>query len=346
MLKLPLTVKKAYLITDALSIEYLTGVKISEGYLLYSNSPTIFTDARYFSAVKSQIESQGFTAKLYNGIDSIKKELKSQRIKSLYINYDVITLSEYSNLLDLNVKIFDASNALKLVRSVKSQTELDNITKACEIAQTALYSVINDLKKGVSENFIKDKLESKMLELGAESVSFETIVAFGKNSAVPHHQTGETKLEDNSVVLIDMGCKYKGYCSDITRTFFYGQPSEKFKDCYDAVLSANLTAIENITEGTTTFEADGFARNLLKERGLGEYFTHSLGHGVGLEIHEFPALSPKKKDYLENGMVFTIEPGVYFDGEFGIRIEDTVALDNGAVKRLYSDSKELLIVNK
>jgi Xaa-Pro aminopeptidase len=141
-----------------------------------------------------------------------------------------------------------------------------------------------------------------------------------------------------------MGCKVNGYCSDITRTAFFGKPSKKFIDCYNAVLNANQIAIENIGEKTLTDKADAFARDYLKEQGVGEFFTHSLGHGVGLEIHEYPTLSPKKSQVLENGMVFTIEPGVYFDGEFGIRIEDTVTLESGKIKRLFNDSKELLIL--
>ncbi len=344
MIKLPLLEKEAYLITDTLTREYLSGVKLSEGALLYSLSPTYFADARYFSAVKPAIEEKGFTAKLYTGLESVKRELKAKRIKRLYIDFDKVTLSEYAEYLDLGVKVYDGSMALRLARAVKDARELNNIKKACEIAQKAMENIVSQIKKGVTESYIRDKLESDMISMGAEGVSFETIVAFNQNSAVPHHQTGETKLEDNSVVLIDMGCKVNGYCSDITRTFFYGQPSQRFIDCYNAVLEANLTAIKNITDGVTTDKADGFARNVLKNHGLADNFTHSLGRGVGLEIHEFPSLSPKKKDELENGMVFTIEPGVYFDGEFGIRIEDTVVLDGGRVNRLYSDSKELIII--
>ncbi len=344
MLKLPLKNKEAFLVTDSLTIEYLTGIKLAEGFLVYSSQPTCLVDARYFGAIKSVIESKGVTPRLYTGLKDIKHLLKEQRVKKLFVDFDRVTVSEYYEYLDLGVKLFDGSRALKLARAVKEKTELDKIKKACEIAQTAMSEIINDIKPNVTESFIRDKLENKMLELGADSVSFETIVAFGENSAIPHHQTGETVLEKNSAVLIDMGCKYKGYCSDITRTFFYGEPPEKFIDCYNAVLLANQTTIEKIKDGDYTDVADGYARKVLKDKGLEEYFTHSLGHGLGLEIHEFPALSPKKREYLEEGMTFTIEPGVYFEGEFGIRIEDTVTLTENGVVRLYSDSKELKII--
>ncbi len=344
MKKLPLLGKDAYLITDTLTREYLTGIKLSEGALIYSTSPTYLADARYFSAVKPIIEEKGLTAKLYQGLESVRQELKDRGVKKLYLDFDKVTLSEYQEYKSLGVKLVDGSKALKLARSIKQDFELENIKKACKIAQTAINDIVNHIVKGVTENEIKARLEKQTLIAGAEGVSFDTIVAFGKNSAVPHHQTGETKLEENSVVLIDMGCKYKGYCSDITRTFFFGKPTEEFVERYNAVLTANQTAIEKITAGTDTSLADGFARKVLNENGLAEYFTHSLGHGVGLEIHEFPYLSPRKKDMLQNRMVFTIEPGVYFDGEYGIRIEDTVVIENGKVVRLYSECKELKII--
>lgn len=344
MVNLPILDKEAYLITDRLTREYLTGIKLAEGYLLQSKIPTYFVDARYFSAVKPIIEKNGMTAKLYTGLECIKSELQSQRIKKLYINYDTVTLTEYAEYLKLGVKVLDGSRVLKLERAVKKPFELESIKKACEITEKAIHSIIKDFKKGVTESDIKTKLESQMLSLGADEIAFETIVAFGANSAVPHHQTGETELEENSVILIDTGCKINGYCSDITRTFFFGAPDEKFLSYYDSVLKANIKAIEDIREGMTTDKADNIARALLKDKGLDKYFTHSLGHGVGLEIHEFPTLSPRQSEVLKEGMVFTIEPGVYLDGEFGIRIEDTVVLEQGRVKRLFTDSKELLII--
>ncbi len=344
MKKLALEKNQAYLIWDSLTREYLSGIKLSEGVILYSNSPVYFADARYYSAVKPLIEEKGLTPKLYTGLESVKEELEEQGINQVLIDFDKVTVNEYAEYKKLGVELLDSSSELKKARSVKCESEFESIKRACEIAQSAMQKVVERITVGVTENYIKDTLEKDMLAMGAESVSFETIVAFGQNSAVPHHQTGDTKLQENSVVLIDMGCKVNGYCSDITRTFFYGKPTQKFINCYEAVLKANLTAIDNITNGTKTDMADAFARNILKEQGLEKYFTHSLGHGVGLEIHEYPYLSPKKSDRLENGMVFTIEPGVYFDGEFGIRIEDTVVLENGRVHRLYTDQKELKII--
>ena len=344
MVNLPIYNKEAFLITDNLTREYLSGIKLAEGYLLLSKSPTYFADARYFSAVRPVIEEKGMSAKLYTGLECIKKELKQQRIKKLYLDFDKTTLSEYAEYLEFGIKLYDGSRALKLERAVKKEFELECIKKACEITEKALKNIVSEFKQGITEESVKIKLEKEMLKLGADDIAFDSIVAFGKNSAVPHHQTGKTKLEENSVILIDTGCKINGYCSDITRTYFFGQPDEKFKACYSAVLTANLKAIEDINERMSTDKADKVARSILKEKGLDKYFTHSLGHGVGLEIHEFPTLSPRQSEKLEEGMVFTIEPGVYFDGEFGIRIEDTVVLKNGKIQRLFTDEKELLII--
>jgi Xaa-Pro aminopeptidase len=202
---------------------------------------------------------------------------------------------------------------------------------------------LEEVKEGVTELELKEKLLTFYGELGAQGESFDTIVAFGKNSAVPHHQTGVTVLERGMPILIDTGCLVDGYASDFTRTVYFGKPTKEFISAYNAVKQANEYAIENIKDGTYTDQADGYARAVLKKYGLEEYFTHSLGHGLGLEIHEYPTLSIKRKDRLENKMLFTIEPGVYFDGKFGIRIEDTVLLD-GKAERLYTDKKDLIIL--
>ena len=184
-----------------------------------------------------------------------------------------------------------------------------------------------------------------MVKLGAQGLAFDTIVAFGKNSAIPHHVTGDTPLTENTVVLIDTGAKYKGYCADITRTYFFGKPNGKFIDRYNAVLDANLLAEEKIYVGLSVKDADNIARQSLKQVGLDNFFTHSLGHGLGLDIHESPSLSPKGEGTILENSPFTIEPGVYFDGEYGIRIEDTVYISGEKLIRLFTDDKTLTCLN-
>ena len=340
----PLSENSACLITDRLTRKYLCGLDLSEGILIFSNKSTMFTDARYYSGVKDSFINAGVQIKLYASSTEIKDYLLSSGVKTLYLDYSRTTVKEYNSYLAWGFEVLDASDILSEMRSIKTEKELSVLKKACAIAENAVNQAFKSVKVGMTELELKDMIERLMATYGAEGPSFDTIVAFGKNGAVPHHETGDTVLENDMPILVDTGAMVGGYCSDITRTAFFGKPTEKFIKAYNAVLTANLLAIENITDGTLTSVADGYARKYLESQNLGEYFTHSLGHGVGLEIHEFPTLSKRAEKPLKNGMVFTIEPGVYFDGEFGIRIEDTVCLENGKVERLFTDSKELLIL--
>ena len=181
---------------------------------------------------------------------------------------------------------------------------------------------------------------------GASGTSFETIVAFGENSSVPHHETGMRKLKFGDVILIDYGCKYGGYCSDCTRTYLFGDDKkhEDFKKAYASVLQAHNLVKEKVISGMTGSEADAVAREYLKEQGLGQYFTHALGHGIGINVHEFPTLSPKSSDILLNGMVFSDEPGVYLEGKYGIRIEDSVTLSDDRVLSLTDTDRKLTVL--
>lgn len=335
---------KAFLLTDRLTRKYFCGVDVAEGILVITDHFTVFTDARYYSAAKVNFKSVGVKTHLLKNLSDVSEYLALEGVKELGVDYTKTTVKEFLDYEKFGFPIFDCSNDIENIKAIKSDEEIKNIERACCIVEKAYHSVIKTLKKGITERQVKDRLEELMTSFGAEGPSFDTIVAFGANSAVPHHETGDTVLQDNMVVLIDAGCKVNGYCSDITRTAFYGKPSAEFINCYNAVKTANEKAICSITDGTMAKDADAFARGYLCEQGFGEYFTHSLGHGVGQEIHEFPTVSFKSQATLKNGMVFTIEPGVYLDGKFGIRIEDTVILLDGKVKRLYSDDKELIIL--
>ena len=336
--------KNACLVFDDLTSEYLIGAPLEEGYLVVADRKTCFIDARSYNGVKTSLEEKGVDVRLFKSLADIKNFLTEIGTKNLYLDFSKTSVKRYKELTEFGFIIKDAEEILNLARSIKSETEIKDIKKACVIAQKALYKALETVKVGISELELKEQIENNIIEFGGSGTSFETIVAFGKNGAIPHHKTSEEKLENNQAILIDMGAKYNGYCSDITRTFFFGSPSQKFVEYYNAVLSANEIAIDKINCGTSTCSADAFARTVLEKAGLGEYFTHSLGHGVGMEVHEYPTLSPKQKAELKENMVFTIEPGVYIENEFGIRIEDTVLLTNKGVKRLFTDSKELKII--
>ena len=335
----------ATIVYDRIERKYLLGKDIADGVIVVvENKKYYFTDDRYFYAVKDKITELGFIPVRYTGVESLMELLSSSQVKTLYLNYDRICVSQYLSFIEKGFDVKDYSRAITLMRSVKSEAELSSIKRACEIAQKAYHQVIKTLKVGDTEREVKKRLEESMLKLGADGIAFNTIVAFGENSAIPHHVTGDDKLKDGDVVLVDMGCTCNGYCSDITRTAFFGKPSQKFIDDYNLVLKANIYAEENIVDGIDGVVADGYARDVLKEFNLDQYFTHSLGHGIGLEVHEYPTLSKRSKDKLVNGMVFSVEPGVYFNGEYGIRIEDTVALIGGKVERFFTDDKKLIIL--
>ncbi len=336
--------KKAFLIKDRNSRRKLTGVDIEKGYLLYGVESVYFTDARYFSQAKLKIESVGIKAELFSSILDIKRVINEQKIKQLYIDYEKTTVKEFNDYKQFKVRLKDGSQYIKSIRAVKSEAELKSIKKACSITEKAYFETLKSVKEGITETQLKEVLWRNMKKLGAENFSFEPIVAFGKNTAVPHHETGGTKLKEGMPILIDCGCTINGYCSDFTRTCVFKRASEEFIKTYNWLLeSAQLAQLE-ITSNMTGAQADSIAREYLESKGIAENFTHALGHGIGMEIHEYPRLSKSSSDILENGMVFSIEPGVYFENKFGIRIEDTVVLVNGKVERLFNDKKELIIL--
>ncbi len=338
--------KTLYIVTDVFTRRYFSGINVSEGTLvIHGEKKYYFTDARYNYAVQQKLNNSSVISKLIVDSNTIKEFALSLDFDVLMLDYEKTTIAEYEEYKKWNKEIHNSSEQFLNIRKIKTAEELKNIQKACAITEKAYHEVIHQVKLGMTEKNLRDMIEEKMLSLGAEEKSFDTIVAFSANSAIPHHETGDTVLERDSVILIDVGCRVNGYCSDYTRTAFLGKPSKEFIDAYNAVKLANEFAIDNIKSGTSCFEADKFARDTLKTYNLDEYFTHSLGHGLGLEIHEPPTLSPRaREDKLEENMVFTVEPGVYLNGKFGIRIEDTVTIENGKAKRLFSDSKELIII--
>ena len=326
-------------------LRYITGIEPENGCAIVDKTGvTLYTDMRYMEAAEKLLAGTEITPVLYKR-DEMLKRLASY--ESVGISFDQTAYVEYLALEKAGVKLCNIDDAYTQAMTVKNEWELENIAKACEIAEDAFNELLPEIKEGMTETEVAALLEYKMRKLGAQGTSFDTIVAFGAHAAVPHHETGFTKLQFGDEILIDFGCKVNGYCSDITRTFLFGDDGkhEEFKKAYASVLKAHNLAKEKITAGMTGKEADAIARNSLKADGYGELFTHSLGHGIGLNIHEKPSISPKGEQTLENGMVFSDEPGVYVAGQYGIRIEDTVALKNGkVVSFMFKTNKELIIL--
>ena len=344
MEKLPVESVKCYFFTDRLTRRYFSGVDIADGFLLVGQEKAYFTDARYYSAAAKILKKAGVKALLYKSADDIRDYIRAEGINSAYMDFTRTTVAEFVEYKMLFGFIEDCAPKLSSLREIKTEDELKNIKKACKIAQKAVADAFEFLSAGVTEKEVKDFIVERFKEYGASGESFDTIVAFGENSAVPHHETRNRRLKDGDVVLIDTGCKVNGYCSDITRTAFFGKPDKEFIKVYNAVLSANIRAEKEIYGGITGKDADNIARGELIKYGYGDCFTHSLGHGVGLEIHEAPRLSPSSETEIKENAVFTVEPGVYIDGKFGVRIEDTCVMKNGKAVRLFTDGKKLRVI--
>ena len=255
-----------FIITDEAERFYFSGERVAEGVLVVSDcEKAYFTDMRYY---ESAVKKLGKKLKVYPETgDAIKKYIAEKGFVKIGLDYGKITVKEFSEYKKLKVKLFDCASAVAKMRSVKNDAEVENVKKACEITEKAFYETLPLLKVGITESEFKKELVAAYLRYGAEKESFDTIVAFGKGSAIPHYETGDVKLTENCVVLVDTGCVYKGYCSDFTRTLYFGTPDKEFLSVYKAVLSANEIAERKIKEGTSLKTADGFARRILEKAG-------------------------------------------------------------------------------
>ena len=323
---------------------YLTGFYSTDGYVILTENQCRFVaDMRYFEAAQKALA--GSCVEVVEGSYPKAKELL-KGVKTLGVPFPFLSHASARELENEGFALVDCMGALKESMLVKSEEELSLIARACDIAEEAFLRLLPQIKEGMCERETAALLEYEMRALGAEGTSFETIVAFGANGSVPHHETGETRLNFGDPVLIDFGCKTGGYCSDCTRTFLFGDDKkhEKFKEIYAHVYTAHELVKERVVAGMTGKEADAVARDYLKEHDLAQYFTHSLGHGIGLRIHEYPMLSPRGEEVLCDGMVFSDEPGVYLQGELGIRIEDSVCMKDGKVRSFMKKTNGKLLI--
>ena len=346
----------AVFISDVSNISYLSGFTNfskdeREAYLFVGHDfGYIITDGRYSEAVKNQVPHLTLFERGHKkGTEDLFKKHKKE-IKILGIEEDNLTVAEHKVLKKhfKKLKNFDVSR----LRIVKVKEEIEKIKKACELGDKAFKYILTKLKIGITEKEIAQNLEKIFKEQGAE-FSFPTIVAFGKNSSVPHHQTGNTKLKDGDFVLLDLGARVDNYCSDMTRVVFFGSPSDRQKEIYTVVLEAQKKAVDFINKQISraslrvksgkkvkASEVDKVAREYIKSQGFPD-IPHSLGHGIGLEVHEHPSLSPKSKEELKEGMVFSIEPGIYIPDFGGVRIEDLYVLEKKGLRQLTTSSKAI-----
>jgi Xaa-Pro aminopeptidase len=311
---------------------YLSGFTGSSGYLFITQSDAVLTtDSRYIEQAKDQspdfkiFKTQGAISKWFNDLTS------SLTARKIGFDANDISFSTYRSITsDIHGKeLIPTEGIVESLRAVKDDDELALMKNAIEICDAAFEKVASEMQTGMTESEVAWALEKAMRENGSSPLPFDIIVASGPNSARPHHQPTNRPIAAGEPVIIDMGATVAGYRSDLSRTVCIGKQDEKFGKIYDLVLGAQLTAIATMESGMTGDTADSLARTVIEQGGYGDNFEHGLGHGVGLATHEAPRVGKESKDILTDGMIFTIEPGIYVSGWGGVRIEDMVVLKDG-----------------
>jgi Xaa-Pro aminopeptidase len=322
---------------------YLSGFTGTSAYLLISEGDAVVaTDFRYYE----QAEGQAKAFRLHKAVGAMEKWLpplfeglggKRLAFEASHVSYQLYR-GMRKIVQDLpekdRPKLVPTTNLIEGLRVVKDAEELGALQRAIELGDEAFEHVAQLVEPGWSEKQVAWEIEKYIREHGGEGLSFDTLVGAGERGAMPHCFPTDRKLKKGEGVVIDMGVKLDGYMSDLTRTIYLGKPDDEFKRVYDIVLAAQQTAQVLVEAGMTGEQAHGLAAAVIEEAGHGDHFGHGLGHGVGLQIHEAPRLGPNSKDKLSDGMVFTIEPGIYLTGWGGVRIEDVVVLEDGKARLL------------
>ncbi len=339
------------IISSELNQRYLTGFDYSDGYLLVTPEHAyLLADFRYTEAARAQTVGWEIVRPSGSMTEELKRLLTENCVQRVALEDATLSCADYKRFSEIFsdcTLCTGASDLLKNLRAVKSAEELDIMAKAQEITDLAFSHILDYLANRTEETTEQDvalELEFFMRKHGAEATAFQTIAVSGNASSLPHGVPRNIKLQ-NGFLTMDFGAKYQGYCSDMTRTVVLGKADEDIKKVYHTVLSAQLAALDAIHEGIRCREADEIARAVIRDAGYGACFGHSLGHGVGMYIHESPNLSPKAAEgsVLVRGNVVTVEPGIYLEGKYGCRIEDMVAIDlDGSVRNFTKSPKNLI----
>ncbi len=335
------------LITDDINRRYLTGMKSSAGtVLVFPEKAYLIIDFRYIEKAREVvrhcevIEQKEFYVQLRellekHGAKTIAVEARNMTLQQLSVYRK--HLEHFEFLTDDTL-----SEALYALRTVKTSDEVLKIKAAQQLAENALETLLKELHAGMTEREIALTLDFHMRKNGAEDLSFETIALTGAHTSMPHGVPDDREVQYGDFVLMDFGAVVDGYHSDMTRTVCVGVPTEEMRHVYDIVLQAQEAALAAARPGISGSALDACARNIIDAAGYGDYFGHSLGHGVGMEIHEYPLTSPKAKKLLEIGNIVTVEPGIYLSGKFGVRIEDFVYINEKSCENLTKFTKKLI----
>lgn len=342
----------ALLVTHLPNLRYLTGFTGSAGVLLVSEKKLVmFTDGRYKEQARMEVEGAhvmvGRKPALTAAGEWLKRHGKKLGLKMLGIEAQHMTVAQRGQLqkvLRSHLRLREAPPVVEELRMVKDEEEINCIRAAVRLGAGLLDVALKMIRPGRKEIEVAAEMEYEARKAGAEGMSFETIIASGSRSALPHGRASTAAIPATGFVVCDFGIILAGYCSDMTRTVHVGEPTGDVQKMYDAVREAQQAAIDCVRPGVSVGEVDQAARKALTARGLSKYFTHSTGHGVGLEIHEAPRVARGQHELLRGGMVITIEPGVYVPGVGGVRIEDMVVVNESGCEVLTPTSKELIII--
>jgi Xaa-Pro aminopeptidase len=334
----------AFFVTALSNVRYLAGFTGSNAALLLTKDRALlFTDPRYATQAPAETDCE---VKVVKGplIREVLSWVKRLKLKALGIEQNRISYQEFQQLeiAQPKVKLKPASGLIEQQRMIKSANECETIRRSVMLNSAALEAALRHFRPSATELDLAAEIDYRMRRFGADGTAFDTIVASGVRTALPHAQPGKNRVQANQLLLIDMGARVAGYCSDMTRTFAVGKLGTKVRRMYKAVLESQLAAIDAVKAGVVASAVDRAARGVLRGYGLDDAFVHSTGHGLGLEIHEGPRVGRKDRTKLAPGMAITIEPGVYLEGVGGIRIEDTVVVTNNGCEILTPTPKHLL----
>ena len=337
----------AFLVTDLTNIRYLTGFTGSNALLVLTHKNIVLiTDVRYQEQVKKEtrkckiiISDHGLFESLYKNNILTKAQTVGFEGSNLIFN-----TAQKMKILFKPIKFIPFNDFIENISLQKDESEISATIKAIEISDKVFSDMLGIVKPGMTELDISAEISYKIKKHGAEEESFKTIVASGINSSMPHAQPTNKRLKNDESLLMDFGATVRGYRSDMTRTIYFGNVSQKFIEIYNIVLNAQTIAIEHVKSGISCSDLDGVARDYIAHSGYGDFFKHSLGHGVGLRIHENPRMSAISKDVLKENMIITIEPGIYLPNKYGIRIEDNILVQKNGYKNLTKSPKELTVL--